>query len=76
MVMSVERQGEDYSSSSAPVTGRLIDHKTRTASKMGGSGNCVGVNLSETGVALLGIGTRDEVSLVIYENGIWIPKND
>jgi len=43
---------------------------------MNGSTNCIGTNLSETGASILGIEKQDDVDLVIYERGIWIPRDD
>jgi hypothetical protein len=51
-----------------------MDHKTRSVQQMNGSPNCLGVNLSELGAAVLGVTKQDDLSIVIFERGIWIPK--
>ena len=69
-------EGEDFSSPAAPSTGRFMDLKTRKVQKMNGSENCLGTNLSELGATILGVSKQDEIDLVIYQNGVWIPRND
>lgn len=61
---------------SAPETGRFMDVKTRSVQQMNGSENCLGTNLSELGATVLGVSVQDELDLVIYEDGIWIPRAD
>jgi len=74
--MSTGESSTDLASPNAPETGRFIDVKTRSAQQMNGSTNCIGTNLSETGASILGIEKQDDVDLVIYERGIWIPRDD
>lgn len=66
----------DFAAPSAPNTGRFMDLKTRSVQQMNGSTNCLGTNLSEIGATVLGVSAQDDVDLVIYENGIWIPRAD
>lgn len=72
--MSAEPRQQDRSKSVA--TGALKDVQMRSVQAMGGSDNCCGVNLSRVGSVILGVAPGDDVSLVIYENGVWIPKNE
>lgn len=74
--MSAGERQQDFSAASAPETGQFIDLKTRSVQQMNGSSNCLGTNLSELGAAILGVGKQDDLNLVIYEKGIWIPKDD
>lgn len=74
--MSAEGRQQDLSAASAPDTGNFIDLKTRSVQQMNGSPNCLGTNLSELGTAILGVGKQDSLDLVIYERGIWIPKDE
>lgn len=69
-------QKKDLTAASAPDTGDFHDIKTRSVQQMNGSANCLGVNLSELGAAILGIDKSDDVQLVIYNNGIWIQTDD
>jgi len=41
---------------------------------MGGKETCLGTNLTNVGSTLLGVTKEDDVTLIICENGIWIPK--
>jgi len=66
----------DLTDPSAPDAGDLLDVKTRSVQKMNGSENCLCVNLSELGATVLGTSKSDDVRLAIYNNGIWIPKDD
>lgn len=72
--MSAEGRHQDLSAPEAPHTGAFMDHKTRSVQQMNGSPNCLGVNLSELGAAVLGVTKQDDLSIVIFERGIWIPK--
>jgi hypothetical protein len=74
--MSADSRSQDLSAPDAPRTGSFIDHKTRSVQQMNGSPNCLGVNLSEVGAAVLGVSKQDDVSIVVFENGIWIPQDD
>lgn len=73
-MMSANSGRPDLSSPAAPATGDLKDVKSRSIQRMGGSSNCLGVNLSDVGATIIGVQYQDSVDLVIYENGIWIPK--
>lgn len=64
----------DYTRPECPETGSFRDMKTRSVTRMNGSDNCLGVNLSEAGSVILGVTPEDDLNLVIFENGIWIPK--
>lgn len=72
--MSTDGQSQDFAAPSAPETGSFIDLKTRSAQQMNGSPNCIGTNLSDLGSTILNLSKQDDVTLVIYEKGIWIPK--
>lgn len=74
--MSAGRRQPDLAAESAPRTGNLLDVKTRSVQQMNGSKNCLGTNLSEMGTSVLGVEKQDSLQLVVYENGIWIPRND
>lgn len=74
--MATSEQSRDLTSPSAPDAGDLLDIKTRSVQKMNGSENCLGVNLSELGASVLGARKSDDLQLAIYNNGIWIPKDD
>lgn len=74
--MSANSRRHDFSAPTAPATGDFKDVKTRSVQRMGGSSNCLGVNLTDVGTTILGIDVTDDVDLVIYEQGIWIPKNE
>lgn len=77
--MSIQNRREkttDLSDPSAPETGDLKDVLSRSVQKMGGSSNCLGANLTDKGTMMLGVTEEDDVSLAIFENGIWITKDD
>lgn len=73
--MAAEGRQQDLSATDEPRTGAFIDHKTRSVQQMNGSENCLGVNLSEVGAAVLGVQKQDDVGIVIFEKGLWIPKD-
>jgi len=72
--MAANQPAKDLMSSSAPETGDFYDVVTRSVQRMGGGTSALGVNLSTKGVMILSVEKCDEVDLVIYENGIWIPR--
>lgn len=74
--MAANQRPQDLMSPSAPETGDFHDVETRSVQRMGGGTSALGVNLSTKGVMILGVSKTDEVDLVIFENGIWIPKDD
>lgn len=57
-------------------TGDLIDDATRKAQQRSDAENSVRVNLTEKGAWYHGIDGGDELSLVIFEEGIWISTTD
>lgn len=72
--MAAGERRHDHSLS--PETGDLIDTRTRSVQQMNGSTNCLGTNLSELGASVLRVDKQDDLELVIYENGIWIQRDD
>lgn len=74
--MSAESGHGDRSALTTPPMGDLKDVQVRSVQMMGGSENCLGVNLSNTGSVILGITADDDVTLRIYENGIWVSRSD
>jgi len=64
----------DWGDEDSPATGRYIDTETRSVQHLGGRGKNLGCNLSDKGVAQLGVTGEDTVDLVIFANGIWIPR--
>lgn len=66
--------GQENRSPAALSTGELKALKSRSVQRMGNSENCLGVNLTEFGTLMLGITAEDDVSLRIYENGIWVSR--
>lgn len=57
-------------------TGDIVDDFTRTAQGRVDAENSVSVNLTEKGVWYHGIDSGDELSLVVFEEGIWISTTD
>jgi len=55
-------------------TGQHLDTKSRSIQEMGGSGSCLGINLTETGATILSVDVQDQQRLLIFEKGIWIPR--
>jgi hypothetical protein len=56
-------------------TGDLVDDVTRKAQERADA-ESIRVNLSEKGSWYHGIGGGDELSLLIFEEGIWISTTD
>jgi hypothetical protein len=59
-----------------PETGDLHGVETRSVQRMGGGTSALGVNLSKTGATVLGVEPQDDLELVVFEKGIWIPKHE
>jgi len=74
--MAASKHKPDLTEDTAPITGAFHDVKTRSVQQMNGSENCLGVNLSELGATILNVEKRDNLQLVIYNNGIWVQKDD
>lgn len=74
--MGVTEQPADLSAPEAPRAGGLVDIQTRKPQKGGGRGSQVLINVTDLGRKLHNIEPHVSTTVVIYENGIWIPKND
>lgn len=48
--------------------------KHRSVQRMSGTSNSLGLNLTDSGVTILGVEKGDQQRLEIYDDGIWIPK--
>jgi len=58
------------------VTGSLIDDFTRKAQERC-SGNGINANLTSVGASIHGIEQSDELTVLVFEEGIWIsPQGD
>jgi len=57
-------------------TGDLVDDVTRKAQQRPDAQNSVRVNLSEKGAWYHDIAGGDELSLLIFEEGIWVSTTD
>jgi len=58
----------------APDTGSVVKETTRSIQKLGKTENCLGVNIPAIAATIHRHEVGDESNIVVYENGIWIPR--
>jgi len=75
--MAIGEQPEsDLSAPDAPEAGEFIDAQLRTARDPGGGDYHTVVNLTGLGCRLHDITSGEQLTIAVYENGIWIPRDD
>jgi len=58
----------------APDTGAVVKETSRSIQRLNNSENCLGINIPSLAATVHDFDARDDAEIVIYENGIWIPR--
>jgi len=77
MASASEERGDESDPPGEIDTGAHLKTAFRSVQKSSGeSENSYTLNLTEIGSAVLGVSHREQQALVVFQNGIWVPRDE